>query len=481
MSFFVVKIPLNVSEYNYKKLESRFEVARVFYNAILAEAKNRKLAYRNSDEFRQCKELYKKYEETEDESFKLRANELREIARKNAGFYFRSAAKKHNMDNSVEQYGYRTIRKKGTWIAEHIDCMVANNLSLRAYTAVRRNPKAYFKRYGRDYITSVEGKNLTSPLTWQNNAVKWSKLTIPGNLVADDVKHAFVIEHSDKIRYVRLLRMRVGDKWHYYAELVCEGVPPLKKGQTLGVGRVGVDFGPSNAHYYTEHLVKGTINLAGKLDFKQRQIRRLSRKLDRQRRANNPNNYDQKGRAIKGARVWHHSKKELVVLRKLRDLKRQEKAYRRNLHGQATNLLRSLGDDLRIEKLEYKKWQMNKRFSRSVTKRAPAMLVTLLKNKYLVTDGKVHEINTYKTKLSQTCPSCGNQKKKKLWERWHYCEKCGLGGDRDLVSALLAICVNPDTDEVNFEEAKNFLAREMPTQAGEIDRGLTCDLLPTGG
>lgn len=469
MSFFVVKLPLEVNDYVYKILDARFEVARVFYNAILAEARRRKWAYRDSDEFKKCKELYKQYESTKDEQNKKQADELRDLARCNAGFYFRSAAKKHNMDNSVEQFGYKEIRKRGTWIAEHVDSHVANNLSLRAFTAVRRSPKVYFKRRGRDYITSVEGKTLSSSLTWREKVVRWMGLTISAKLIDDDVKHNFVVNHQDKIRYVRLSRISVTNKWHYYAEVVCEGVAPLKPQQTLGVGKVGVDFGPSNAHYYTEHLVKGTINLAKKLDFKQQQIRRLSRKLARQRRANNPDNFDEKGRCKKGSKIWHCSKRELTVLTNLRDLKRQEQAFRRNLHGQATNFLRSLGDDLRLEKLEYKKWQQNKKFSKSVTKRAPAMLVTLLKNKFLTTGGKVHEINTYKTKLSQTCPSCGNQKKKKLYERWHYCEKCGLGGDRDLVSALLAICVNPDTDEINFEEARDFLSREMPTLADEVN------------
>ena len=263
----------------------------------------------------------------------------------------------------------------------------------------------------------------------------------------------------------------------------------MKPNHTLGVGKIGVDVGLSKVDYFNEDLVKGTINLAEKINFKQKQVRRLQRKLDRQRRANNPDNYDEKGRCKKGVK-WVISNKEADTIVELRELKRQEKSFRRNLHGQVANLLRSLGDKLYIEKCEYDKWQQNKKtrrcfgrkwkMSKSVTKRAPGFLVNLLRNKFLYTGGVVNDLDTYKTKLTQTCPQCGNQKKKTLEERKHNCSNCGLMGARDYFSALLAICVNPDTSEINFEEVKNYLSREMPTLAGEVDGGKICNLTPSG-
>ena len=483
--YFVVKIPLEVSDYNYKKLNSRLEVARVYYNAILAECLKRRRAYRESPEFSKAREIYKK----SDKTTKSLADELCDSARSAAGYYLRSA-KQYNKDNSVEQYGYREIRKKGTWIAEHLDSHVCLNLTKRAFEAVKRHPKVYFKRYGRDYITSVEGKNLASSLTFRGKVVKWLGLNITAVIDHEDAKHKFIIDHPDKISFVRLSRTLVRNKWHYYAELVCEGTPAVKPNHTLGKGKIGVDVGLSKVDYFNESSIKGTINLAKKVDFKQKQVRKLMRKLDRQRRANNPNNFDEKGRAKKGCKNWVVSNREHETITELRELKRQEKAFRHNLHGQVANLLRSLGDDLYIEKCEYDKWQQNKKtrkcfgrkwkMSRSVTKRAPGLLVNLLRNKFLYTNGTINDIDTYKTKLTQTCPQCGNQKKKQLHEREHKCENCGLVGARDYFSALLAICVNPDTSEINFEEARNYLSREMPTLADEVDGGVTCDRTPTG-
>ena len=44
------------------------------------------------------------------------------------------------------------------------------------------------------------------------------------------------------------------------------------------------------------------------------------------------------------------------------------------------------------------------------------------------------EVPTVKVKPSQTCPNCGNQKKKELSERVHSCS-CGLTCDRDVAAA----------------------------------------------
>jgi len=71
------------------------------------------------------------------------------------------------------------------------------------------------------------------------------------------------------------------------------------------------------------------------------------------------------------------------------------------------------------------------------------MFVSHLRNKAERAGGRVVEIPTYSTKLSQTC-QCGRVQKKKLSERVHQCE-CGVVAQRDLYSALLAKHIEPDT------------------------------------
>ncbi|HAA28352.1 MAG TPA: hypothetical protein DCE56_12545, partial [Cyanobacteria bacterium UBA8553] len=99
------------------------------------------------------------------------------------------------------------------------------------------------------------------------------------------------------------------------------------------------------------------------------------------------------------------------------------------------------GDIIKLEKLSYKAFQ--KLFGKSVGKRAPGMFVSHLRSKAERAGGKVVEIPTVLTKLSQTC-QCGRVKKKKLSERIHQCA-CGVVAQRDLYSALLAKHTEPDT------------------------------------
>jgi hypothetical protein len=81
------------------------------------------------------------------------------------------------------------------------------------------------------------------------------------------------------------------------------------------------------------------------------------------------------------------------------------------------------------------------------------MFVSHLKNKAERAGGKVVEIPTHSTKLSQTC-QCGRVKKKSLCERIHQCE-CGVVAHRDLYSALLAKHIEPDTFVLQVSQLVN--------------------------
>ena len=71
------------------------------------------------------------------------------------------------------------------------------------------------------------------------------------------------------------------------------------------------------------------------------------------------------------------------------------------------------------------------------------MFLEKLKRKAENAGGKVEEINTWKTALSQTC-HCGQKEKKPLKQRWHTCS-CGVKAQRDLYSAYLACFVRNNT------------------------------------
>ena len=101
-----------------------------------------------------------------------------------------------------------------------------------------------------------------------------------------------------------------------------------------------------------------------------------------------------------------------------------------------------MGNTVNLEKLSYVAFQ--KRFGKSVGRRAPGMFVELLRRRAESAGGLVHEYNTRTTRHSQLCHNCGTLEKKPLSQRVHDCA-CGVRAQRDLYSAFLAFCMDGDT------------------------------------
>lgn len=159
----------------------------------------------------------------------------------------------------------------------------------------------------------------------------------------------------------------------------------------------------------------------------------------------NPQNYDAKGAVKKGSKKWVRTKSWHVANNQANDIQRRLAARRKQLHGNMIN--RIVRDSARVstEKLSYKSFQ--KQYDKSINVRAPASFETRLQAKILVLGGEFQLINTYTTRLSQTC-ICGTIHKKPRSQRWHTCPVCHTVMQRDLFSAFLALSVTNDTNNV---------------------------------
>ena len=170
---------------------------------------------------------------------------------------------------------------------------------------------------------------------------------------------------------------------------------------------------------------------------KHRTIRRMQRKLDRQRRANNPDN----GRVKPGPKRWGPSNRQRGTQDQLAELFRRETAHRRTLHGQLANRVLAMDRVVKMKKVPYRAFE--RQSGRSVSVRAPRMFVSILRRKAESAGGNVIEFPTRQTKLSQVCHGCGSVPKKSLSLRIHACA-CGVEMQRDLYSVFLARCVGDD-------------------------------------
>jgi putative transposase len=208
---------------------------------------------------------------------------------------------------------------------------------------------------------------------------------------------------ASRVKYVWLVRRRVGERIRYAAQLICEGKPYQKLEHPLGQGTVGLDLGPSSIAVVsaTEARLE---QFCAALDPQAAQTRRVQRRLERQRRANNPDNYLPNGTVKKGHRGrkhWRASQRQRRTQAQLADRQRRLAAHRKSLHGRLAHQIVWQGSTFLLEKVSYRAWQ--RRFGRSVQLRAPGMFVSILTRLAESAGGQVHTIPTRPTKLSQTC------------------------------------------------------------------------------
>jgi putative transposase len=433
---FVCEVPLQVHSAQEHTLLARLEAARQVYNACLGEARKRARLVHESKVFQQARALSK------DDPERKRL--------------FREARAHHAFsDYALQAYAQPFLL---SWLGEHLDSHTIQKLASRAYAAANRVLVGKAKRVrfkGKEQLDSVEGKVNTSGIRWCGDHVEWRGLVLPALLYPRDVVEAYGL--ACPVKYVRLVRRKLGLRHRFYAQLVCEGTPYRKPQHQLGTGVMGLDLGPSTIAMVGEQeaLLQP---FCPEVTPNWQHVRRLDRKLDRQRRANNPEYYDERGRVKKGKKCWKVSKRQRQVQARRREVYRRLAATRKRSHGQLAHQVLTLGGTFQLEKISYRAWQ--KQFGRSIGRSAPGMFVSLLSRLAASAGGKVVELNTRRAKLSQRC-HCGAVVKKPLRQRWHVCA-CGVSAQRDLYSAHLARFVNPHTTVLKARQAAVAWRRGEP-------------------
>jgi hypothetical protein len=439
---FLLELPLRVDAGQARRLHAHFEAARCFYNALLGEAMKRLRAMRADPAWQEARAIPQAQKKERKEAFAR----LRQV-------------------HGFSEYALHEFAKEAncSWIADHIDSVMAQTLATRAYQAANRvcrglAKKVRFRSKGR-CLDSVENKRddtglrfvLQPPEEGNQGWLLWGKDRLAALIDWDDP----VMHHGLKqpIKYARLVRRKAsspqaqgadirGDR--YYVQLILAGTHHQKKKHTVGSDVVGLDLGPSTIAIVPQKGEVQLLPLCEELKPDARAKRRLERKLDRQRRANNPGNYDSKGRIKKRGKhrlIWKTSRGYLATRRRLAHKERKLAAHRKSLHGRLVHQIIRRGNTIRTEKLSYKAWQ--KQYGKSVGRNAPGMFLEHLRRTVASTGGTLSEFPTSSTRLSQYCHGCKKYVKKPLSQRWHHCA-CGIGPvQRDLYSAWLAAHLDP--------------------------------------
>jgi putative transposase len=442
----ICEVALRVSRAQERMLLARLEAARQVYNACLGQARTRVRLVRESTAFQRALTLPR-----EDPERKR--------------LFAQARTQCHFSEYALHAYAQPLGQ---SWLGEHLDSLTIQKLASRAYAAANRLLLGRAKRVrfkGKHQLDSVEGKSTTSGIRWCENRVEWKGLVLPAVLDWRDP----VVNHglARPIKYVRLVRRKLGERHRFYAQLVCQGMPFRKPQHTLGTGVVGLDLGPSAiAVVSVQQALLQPFCPEVAPDAKA--LRRLDRKLDRQQRANNPAHYDERGQVKKGRKRWKVSKCQRKVQARRREFHRKLAATRKCSHGRLAHRVLALGDTFQLEHLSYRAWQRT--YGKSVQCCAPGMFVQRLSRLAESAGGTIVPINAWRARLSQTC-HCGRIKKKTRSERWHACP-CGASAQRDLFSAWLARFVDPDTSLLSVGQAHAAWPGWEPTLQAAFERAI---------
>lgn len=424
---FVTEIPLRADAAQERTLLVRLDAARRTYNACLGESLKRLRLLRQSRAYRAACRMPRGKRKSKER--KARAAAFR-AANGSVGF------REYDLHAYAKQFNH-------SWLGDHLDINTIQKVATRAFKSVQGygfglRGKPRFKGWNR--MHSVEGKSNASGIRWRDGRVVWMRLELEGMID----EHDPVIAHglSSRIKFARIVRRRLNGKNRFYVQLVCEGRPYQK--YALGEGVVGLDIGPSTIAVVGEQDAF-LAQFCAELEDSRAEIRRLQRKLDIKRRANNPDNYLPDGQIRPGPKVWLKSRRQVATGNKLSEMQRKQAAYRKSLHGRMLNCILGMGDTFKLEQLSYRAFQ--RQFGRSVGMRAPGAFVERLRRKAESAGGRTIEFSTRTTRLSQVCHGCGTVHRKSLSQRWHRCE-CGVEGQRDLYSAFLATCVEEGEDGI---------------------------------
>lgn len=388
-----------------------------------------------------------------------------------------------------KQYGmseysfHEDVKQMQKHFKDNIDSFTAQKIATELWKSYDQlfygnGKKVYYKRYGE--FNSLEGKSNSSGIRFKEDKILWNGLEIPVIIDYDNDYEYQAIQ--SKICYNRIVRKYIRNKYKYYVQIVFKGNPPVKVDtetgeikHRIGTGDVGIDMGTSTVAISSQSDVK-ILELADRIQNIENQKQKLLRKMDRSRRATNPENYNEDGTIQKQGNkkvIWNKSKHYIKYQNELKELYRKQADIRKYQHECLANYIISLGNKIYVEKINFAglqkrskntekndkgKFKRKKRFCKSLTNKAPSMLLTIIDRKLRYYGEKLIEINTFEAKESQFNHFDETYTRKPLSQRWN--DFNGMKIQRDMYSAFLIMNISKDLKSFDMnkctERFENF-------------------------
>jgi len=473
----VLTLPLLTEPWQDRIIETRFDIVEKFKNTLIG-FELRKL--KQLERTRAWKRLAKSIRECSDEKQKKVLFKERNAMLKEAGFKdFRFS--KDTTDLAVHKH-----------FAPHISANVAQRSGQDVWRSFEKylfsNGKAvhFHKRGSLDSIACKypRGDGMTidgDVFTWKGGrcddcVIMKIRIRRP--------KNAYEREMMQKeVRNMRVVRKWIKTRYKYYLQITYQG-EPASKYRPVGKGRVGIDIGTQTIAWSSPTEVR-LAELAAGVKRNHAEKVALQRKMDRSRRATNPDNFNPDGTIRRGIKLrWAKSKHYLRMEGRVRELERKNADIRKQEHCRMANHILSLGREIYIEPMEWSglarraketkkdkngNFARKKRFGKSIANRAPGMFMLLLEQKGQRVGGEYHEVAKWTFRASQYDHTADEYRKKTLEQRWNHL-KNGDKIQRDLYSAFLLMNSSPSLEEPDKKLCKKTYPQFASLHDAEMDR-----------
>lgn len=474
MANFIVEFPLKTEKYQEDILNKRFEIGRKIYNSLVNVTQKR---YREMIKTREYRNLISSLtgNKKADKEIWKQINDIRKQYGMSEYSFYTDVQKmqKHFKDNIDS----RTARKIASALWRSYDKLFFGN-----------GKKVYFKRYGE--LNSLEGSSGQTGIRIVNNILVWNGLKIPVTIDYDNYYECRAMQCD--ICYNRIVRKYVRNKYKFYVQVTFKGNPPTKvdieTGEVkhcIGNGDVGLDIGVRTIAISSQSDVK-ILELADRIQNIEDQKRTILRRMDRSRRATNPDNYNENGTIKKQGNKkvkWDKSNHYIKYQNTLKELYRKQADIRKYQHECLANYIISLGNKIYVEKMNFAglqrrakktekndkgKFKRKKRFGKSLANKAPSMLLTIINRKLGYFGEKLIEIDTFSAKASQFNHFDGTYTKKTLSQRWNDFD--GVKIQRDLYSAFLIMNISDDLKSFDIDKCNDRFENFYRLHNLEVDR-----------
>ena len=432
---FVLQLKLNTTQADAEYLDKCMESGWRIYNNMVRWCRRQMASLRQNPEYR---ELHKKRKSAKPKERKAISAQLSEIVTS-------YGLTQSGLESFVKLQQHRFSRYIHSQVAQKIADSVWRGVKAVLYGDGK---SLHFRRL--EDFCSLEGKQNTTGICFLEDQVCYIKQTIPVKRHKQDGSASWLYEEEalkHRVKYCRLIRKPMGQRYHYYVQLVLEGTSPLR--HEKGKGRSGLDIGTSTLAVASETQCILAV-LGDSVAEIEREQRRILRKMDRSRRAINPDNYHPDGTVKRGRKKWHNSNNYRRLRMRYKVLCAKRAATLKQWQYEMANKVISQCDTLYVEKMNFKglqrrsketklrkdgRFARKKRFGRSIQSRAPAQFCTILRRKLETAGGTYHEVNTGIFRASQYNHETDTYHKKKLSKRHNVI--LGSWVQRDLYSAFL--------------------------------------------